>query len=118
MLKLILGGVNSDKNDMFTNAVIDEVKNKSDVLVIVPDQYSFEFDKELYGILGPRAFNQIEVIAFNKSAEIINKYCKAEILQIKTHALFVCILRFVSLRKKVRQHTTQKLFLRSDFVQI
>lgn len=73
MLKLILGGVNSDKNDLFTNAVIDEVKNKSDILVIVPDQYSFEFDKELYGVLGPRAFNQIEVIAFNRLCEKLLK---------------------------------------------
>lgn len=73
MLKLILGGVNSNKNDILTNNVIRETQQKNDVLVIVPDQYSFEYDKELYSALGAKAFNSIEVIAFNRLCEKILK---------------------------------------------
>lgn len=73
MLKLIIGGVNSSKNDILTSDVISETSKHGDVLVIVPDQYSFEYDKELYSALGAKAFNSIDVIAFNRLCEKILK---------------------------------------------
>lgn len=73
VLRFITGGVNSSKSDMLTRAVIKSVENGKDVLVIVPDQYSFEYDKELYSEIGASAFNSIEVIAFNRLCEKIIK---------------------------------------------
>ncbi|MCD7773051.1 MAG: exodeoxyribonuclease V subunit gamma, partial [Ruminococcus sp.] len=73
MLKLILGAVNSTKSKEFNKEVKNACLNGEDVIVIVPDQYSFEYDKELYNEVGAKAFNSMEVIAFNRLCEKIVK---------------------------------------------
>lgn len=73
MLKLITGAVNSTKSEEMTKEVKQALKNSEDVIVIVPDQFSFEYDKELYNEVGAKAFNSMEVIAFNRLCEKIIK---------------------------------------------
>ncbi len=73
MLKLILGAVNSTKSKEFNKGVKKACLNGEDVIVIVPDQYSFEYDKELYNEVGAKDFNSMEVIAFNRLCEKIVK---------------------------------------------
>lgn len=73
MLKLITGAVNSTKSEEMTKDVKEAVENGEDVIVIVPDQFSFEYDKELYNEVGAKAFNSMEVIAFNRLCEKIVK---------------------------------------------
>ena len=73
MLKLITGAVNSTKSEKMTEEVREALKNGEDIILIVPDQFSFEYDKELYNEVGAKAFNSMEVIAFNRLCEKIIK---------------------------------------------
>lgn len=73
MLKLITGAVNSTKSIEMTKSVKEALNAGQEVIVIVPDQFSFEYDKELYSEVGAKAFNSMEVIAFNRLCEKIVK---------------------------------------------
>lgn len=69
MLRLLCGGYDNDKtNEMFLyiEKSIDEGK---DILVIVPDQFSFEYDKQLYKYLGAKKFNSLEIKSFERLSE-------------------------------------------------
>ena len=78
MLNIISGPVNSQRDKVFCEQVKAAAEQGRDVLVIVPDQYSFECDKKLYNILGASLFNKIETAGFNRLADIIMRtYGKA-----------------------------------------
>ena len=47
MLNLILGGAGCGKSYEMMNRIETAVKSGKDVLVIIPDQFSFEFDRTL-----------------------------------------------------------------------
>ncbi len=81
MLRIIKGAFNSSRDSVFSSAVAKAIESDKQVLVIVPDQYSFENEKKLYSALGAAAFNSIETAGFNRLAELISrKYgkCAAE----------------------------------------
>lgn len=73
MLKIISGEIRSDKTDIIKSLIKTSVLNNEDVLVIVPDQYSFEFDKDLYNTLGAKKFNSITSMGFNRFAQVVVK---------------------------------------------
>lgn len=73
MLTMIKGAFNSERDKVFCDAVRDAVSKNKSVLVIMPDQYSFECDKKLYRALGAAAFNSIETAGINRLAELISK---------------------------------------------
>lgn len=73
MLKIITGGAVSDREEIFTREIKQSAENKEKVLVIVPDQFSFEYDKMLYEHMGARLFNSISTTGFNRLAEIITE---------------------------------------------
>ena len=51
---------------------IDMGKN---ICIIVPDQYSFEFDKKLYRSIGAKRYNEVTVLSFSRlSQDIFIKY--------------------------------------------
>lgn len=75
MLHLILGGAGTGKS----HALMEEIRRQADksrrIFAIVPDQFSFEFDKRLYKILGFKEYNKVEVYSFSKlSQEIFRIY--------------------------------------------
>ena len=77
MLNIIKGAFNSERDKAFCDAVRRAQEEHGNVLVIMPDQYSFECDKKLYSALGAKAFNSIETAGFNRLAELIShKYGK------------------------------------------
>ncbi len=75
MLNLILGGAGSGKTCEMMNRIEAAVKADKDVLVIIPDQFSFEFDRALYDRLGMVLFNRVNVLSFARTAkDIFIKY--------------------------------------------
>lgn len=75
MLDIITGGVRSSREKMFIDRICDAASAGERVLVIVPDQFSFEYDKMLYEALGVQLFNRIKSTGFERLAEgIVDRY--------------------------------------------
>ena len=101
MLKLITGAVNSTKSGEMTKDVKEAIENGEDVIVIVPDQFSFEYDKELYSEVGAKAFNSMEVIAFNRLCEKIVKLSGTDPGDFTdNNARLICMFNAVSVFQK------------------
>ena len=62
VLKLISGGTHSEREKMFVNLIKQASQTNDDILVIIPDQFSFEYDKKLYTVLGAKVFNRIQTV--------------------------------------------------------
>ncbi|MCR5122353.1 MAG: PD-(D/E)XK nuclease family protein [Ruminococcus sp.] len=73
MPTIITGRAHSDRRALFFDKVRAAARSGSDVLVIVPDQYSFAMDAELYECLGVRLFN---AIATDGISSISEKLCR------------------------------------------
>lgn len=71
MLNLITGGAGCGKSYEMMNRIEAAVKADKDVLVIIPDQFSFEFDRALYERLGMVLFNRVNVLSFARTARDI-----------------------------------------------
>ena len=71
MIRFINGGAASKREELFLNAVSDSAKNGRKIIVIVPDQFSFEYDKKLYDRLGAVRFNKLTTAGFNRLAELL-----------------------------------------------
>ena len=75
MTNFFLGGASSNRDILFTDTIEAAVNNGKRVIVIIPDQFSFEYDKKLYNKLGAVGFNKITTLGFNRLAEVLeNKY--------------------------------------------
>lgn len=74
MIRIITGAQNSSKH----RKLFDYIKNEADkskVLVIVPEQFTFEYEKRLYKTLGPREYNKLCVLSFKRlGAFLAQKY--------------------------------------------
>lgn len=73
MVTIISGGLNSNGYQMFTDKIEQSVKMDRNVFAVVPDQFSFEFDKALYNRLGAVLFNKISTGGINRLAQIITE---------------------------------------------
>ena len=73
MVRFINGGVNSDREKQMLDLICDSVSNGRRTVVIIPDQYSFEYDKKLYNRLGAVKFNKLTTVGFNRLAELLEK---------------------------------------------
>jgi len=73
LLKIITGGVRTEKFEKILEKISFSIENSNPVYIIVPDQISYEYDKKLYDKLGARDFNSLKVASFNKLAEEILK---------------------------------------------
>ncbi len=71
MVNIITGAAQSDREDIFVGMIKSAAEKGKKVLVIVPDQFSFEYDKMLYNAMGAKLFNSIETTGFNRLAELI-----------------------------------------------
>ncbi|MCM1023441.1 MAG: PD-(D/E)XK nuclease family protein [Prevotella sp.] len=68
MLNLILGGAGCGKSYEMTNRIEAAAKAGKNVLIIIPDQFSAEFDRSLYERLGMVLFNRLDVLSFDRTA--------------------------------------------------
>ena len=73
MVTVISGGSHSGRDKVFIDKIKSAVKNGEQVMVIIPDQFSFEYDKKLYEHLGAADFNVIQTAGFNRIAEFTEK---------------------------------------------
>ncbi|GEM_PF-103900 len=71
MLQFICGGSYSKREEVFFETVKNAARSRKDVICIIPDQYSFEFDRKLYDALGVRLFNNVTTIGFNRLSEML-----------------------------------------------
>ncbi|MCD8006785.1 MAG: exodeoxyribonuclease V subunit gamma [Oscillospiraceae bacterium] len=74
MLRIVTGGYPDEKVVMYAKEIRTLLQDGRDVLCVIPDQFSFEFDKKLYDELGAKAFNRVEVKSFRRlSDDILSK---------------------------------------------
>ncbi|MGN0581044.1 MAG: PD-(D/E)XK nuclease family protein [Ruminococcus sp.] len=59
MTEFILGASGSGKSALMTEKIIKAADNGRNVCIIVPEQFSYEFDKNLYKSVGAKRFNGI-----------------------------------------------------------
>lgn len=71
MLNIIAGGAGCGKTYEMMSRIEAAVKADKDVLVIIPDQFSFEFDRALYERIGMTLFNRVNVLSFARTAKEI-----------------------------------------------
>ena len=70
MLKLVLGRINSGKTTYIQNLIKDCVrKGDSRVILLVPEQFSFESEKRMIKLLGEKAALDVEVCSFSRLAQ-------------------------------------------------
>ena len=65
MVEILTGGIKSRREKMFIDMICSAAAAQKKVLVVVPDQFSFEYDKMLYNRLGAQLFNGIKTTGFN-----------------------------------------------------
>ena len=71
MLSFELGGAGTGKSQALMEKIIQCLDAEQDALVIVPDQYSFEYDKKLYNFMGAQRYNRVTVLSFARLAEAV-----------------------------------------------
>lgn len=71
MIHIIIGGAGCGKSTRLISILQEKLYAQEDVLTLVPEQFSYEFDKKLYYHLGAAAFNQIETHSFKSLARAI-----------------------------------------------
>lgn len=71
ILNFIIGGAKTGKSSELMKRISGSFEDKQDIFVIIPDQYSFEFDKKLYNELGAVKYNKILVFSFSRIADEI-----------------------------------------------
>lgn len=70
MLKLVLGRINSGKTTYIQNLIKSCVrKGEGRVILLVPEQFSFESEKRIITLLGEKAALDVEVCGFSRLAQ-------------------------------------------------
>ena len=75
MLRLILGLNSSQKLKYCAEKMKEDISAGKKVLAVVPDQFSFAYDKSLYKELGARDFNTVTVLSFKRLSEMLISRC-------------------------------------------
>ena len=73
MVEFVCGGTFSTREQVMLGKIRAAAENGEDVLCIIPDQFSFEFDKKVYGFVGAKLFNSIKTAGFNRLSELLAK---------------------------------------------
>lgn len=66
MLNFILGACGTGKSYTIIQKIKDSYLAGRKCLVITPDQFSYEYDKKIYDILGSRILNNIDAFSFSR----------------------------------------------------
>ena len=73
MLQLILGTSGSGKSYKIRNIIKEKLSSTKKLMLIVPEQYSFENEKEMLKEFGPFECNKIEVMSFTRLTNFVFK---------------------------------------------
>ncbi len=71
MLYFNLGAAGTGKSTAMIKKITSYVDAGKKTCIIVPDQYSFEFDKKLYNSMGAKRYNEVTVLSFARLAQDI-----------------------------------------------
>ncbi len=75
MLRFLLGGCGTGKSTRLMELIKNDIADGADVLVLVPEQFSFEEEKKLYEYLGAADFNRLQTRSFaTLSRHILQMY--------------------------------------------
>lgn len=66
MLQFILGRAKSGKTNYLYNLIKDKLNNKEQIIVFVPEQFTFETEKALFEIIEPNLFTHVTVTSFTR----------------------------------------------------
>lgn len=75
MVYIYKGGTFTVREKAFVEQIKKSADLGKDVLVIIPDQFSFEYDKKLYENMGAKNFNKIQTLGFNRLTDKIISSC-------------------------------------------
>lgn len=75
MLRSILGGCGTGKSTRLMEELRTRLTDGRQVLVIVPEQFSFEAEKKLYAFLGAELFNRLHTYSFVTLSHEILRRC-------------------------------------------
>ena len=64
MVKFITGQAGSGKTTLMLEKIKENSEKSNTQLIIVPEQYSYEFDKKLYFFIGAEKFNELFSLSF------------------------------------------------------
>ena len=103
MLNVRLGENSDKKLQSCAHDISLSLSENREVLAIIPDQFSFEFDNALYSELGIRDFNRIVTLSFKRLASsLIEKYGTQSGVLIKPEQKLILI--YVALQNVKRSH--------------
>lgn len=70
MLNFIIGRKNSGKTTAAHKILGEKVAEGREAMLIVPRQYTFESDRSILSLLGPKAASKVEVLSFTRLSHI------------------------------------------------
>lgn len=74
MIRFIAGAKNSSKTNKLFD-ILKSIENREKILVIIPEQFTFEYEKMLYNTLGAVDYNKITVTSFKRlSISLAERY--------------------------------------------
>lgn len=71
MLRFVLGGCGTGKSTRLMELIKKDLADGKDVIVLVPEQFSFEQEKKLYEYLGAADFNLLQTRSFATLSRLI-----------------------------------------------
>ncbi len=71
MLYLIKGGAGTGKSHMIMELIKKSAEENRRTIVIIPEQFDFEYNRMLYNFMGMKSFNKIETCGFSRLAKQI-----------------------------------------------
>lgn len=71
MLNFITGPAGSGKSFKINEYIRSEAEAGKEIFVIIPEQFSFEYERKMYFELGSSIFNNINVLSFTRLARLI-----------------------------------------------
>jgi len=108
MLNFVLGGCGTGKSTRLMEYMQADIDSKKEVLVIVPEQFSFEEEKKLYSFMGANAFNQIRTFSFatisREILQIYGKNARAERYANDQEKLVILYRAFQNMKKRGELH--------------
>ena len=111
MLRLFIGENQDEKLKICADEIKLLLNGGRQVIAVVPDQFSFAFDKALYASLGAKDFNRVTVLSFKRLSEsLIDRFGTHEgALITQSERMIILYLAL----KRVKAEKTLKLLSRS-----
>ncbi len=73
MINFISGRASSGKTYTVYNRIKNDVQNGTEVILVVPEQYSFESEKAILDLIGEKSINYVSVLPFSRIYETIGR---------------------------------------------